>query len=93
MIDLGLKELMEILKMEEHEVPSDEHLRIQAAEQIICMELCMLRDHGDDFVLLIRNGGIPCSICFLERCKRKNNFFIFNSRYGYFSFLAFVILL
>ena len=37
--------------MGEYEVPSDEQLRIQAAEQILCMDLCMFRDHCDGFCI------------------------------------------
>lgn len=37
--------------MGEYEVPLDEQLRIQAAEQIVCMDLCMFRDHCDGFCI------------------------------------------
>ena len=51
MIDFGLKYPVEIRKVGEYEVPSDEQLRIQAAEQIICMDLCMFRNHCDGFCI------------------------------------------
>lgn len=51
MIDFGLKDPVEIRKAEEYEVPSDEQLRIQAAEQIVCMDLCMFRDHCNGFCI------------------------------------------
>ena len=51
MIDFGLKDPVGIRKVGEYEVPSDEQLRIQAAEQILCMDLCMFRDHCDGFCI------------------------------------------
>lgn len=51
MIDFGLKDPAGIRKVGEYEVPLDEQLRIQAAEQIICMDLCMFRDHCDGFCI------------------------------------------
>ena len=51
LIDFGLKDPVGIRKVGEYEVPSDEQLRIQAAEQILCMDLCMFRDHCDGFCI------------------------------------------
>lgn len=51
MIDFGLKDPVEIRKVGEYEVLSDEQLRIQAAEQILCMDLCMFRDHCYGFCI------------------------------------------
>ena len=51
MIDFGLKDPVEIRKVGEYEVPLDEQLRIQAAEQIVCTDLCMFRDHCDGFCI------------------------------------------
>lgn len=51
MIDFELKDPAGIRKVGEYEVPSDEQLRIQAAEQILCMDLCMFQDHCDGFCI------------------------------------------
>ena len=51
MIDFELKNPAGIRKVREYEVPSDEQLRIQAAEQILCMDLCMFRNHCDGFCI------------------------------------------
>ena len=51
MIDFELKDPAGIRKVGEYEVPSDEQLRNPAAEQILCMDLRMFRDHCDGFCI------------------------------------------
>lgn len=69
MIDFELKDPAGIRKVGEYEVPSDEQLRIQAAEQILCMDLCMFRDNCDGFCIANQEWKESMLPCFLEKCK------------------------
>lgn len=45
MIDFGLRNPEYIRQIESYDLPSDEQLRLQAVDEIICNDLCMFRDH------------------------------------------------
>ena len=45
MIDFGLRNPEDIRRIGEYELPSDDQLRLQAADEIICSDLCMYNEH------------------------------------------------
>ncbi|MGI6106985.1 MAG: hypothetical protein ACOX8B_03525 [Lachnospiraceae bacterium] len=52
MIDFGLRNPSDIKKIESYELPSDDDLRRQEADEIICSTLCMFRDQCNGQVCL-----------------------------------------
>ncbi len=51
MIDFGLRNPGYIRKIEGYELPSDAQLRLHAVDEIICNDLCMLKDHCNGFCI------------------------------------------
>lgn len=51
MIDFGLRNPESIRKIEEYELPSDDQLRLQAVDELICSNLCMFMDHCNGFCI------------------------------------------
>lgn len=51
MIDFGLRYPKDIQKIEAYELPSDDQLRLQAIDEIICNDLCLFKDHCDGFCI------------------------------------------
>lgn len=51
MIDFALRDPEDIRKIEEYELPSDEQLRMQAIDQLIC-EVCLFADHCNGIMCL-----------------------------------------
>ena len=51
MIDFGLRDPGDIRRIDEYELPSDDHLRLQAVDEIICSDLCMYNKHCNGFCI------------------------------------------
>lgn len=51
MIDFGLRNPGNVRKIEEYELPSDDQLRLQAVDEIICSDLCMYKDQCNGFCI------------------------------------------
>lgn len=51
MIDYGLRDPKDIRRIDEYELPSDDQLRLQAADEIICSDLCMYNKHCNGFCI------------------------------------------
>lgn len=45
MIDFGIRNPQQIDKIDEYELPSDEELKLQEVDKIICNVMCMFREH------------------------------------------------
>ena len=52
MIDFGLRDPQDIHRIEEYELPSDDQLRLQAIDEIICNDLCMYKDHCEGSICI-----------------------------------------
>lgn len=51
MIDFELRNPRDVRKIEEYELPSDDQLRLQEVDEIICSDLCMFKDHCNGFCI------------------------------------------
>ena len=51
MIDFGLRHPEDIRRIGEYELPSDDQLCLQAADEIICSDLCMYNKHCNGFCI------------------------------------------
>ena len=51
MIDFGLRDPKDIRRIDEYELPSNDQLRLQAVDEIICSDLCMYNKHCNGFCI------------------------------------------